>query len=97
MRHLLDFPEPPDALFAANDLTALGALHAAGEAGLWVPHDLALVGYDDVPVAALTQPGRTTMAMPTQELGRAAAELVVRSSSTRLPVTTAWQPESEPV
>jgi len=76
MRYLLGLDERPDAVFAANDLMALGAAHAAQKAGLRIPRDLALVGYDDIPIAALTQPGLTTLAMPKRELGRTAAELL---------------------
>jgi DNA-binding LacI/PurR family transcriptional regulator len=76
MRELLALGERPDAVFAANDLMALGALHAAQEAGVRVPDDLLLVGYDDIPFAAISQPPLTTMAMPKRELGRAAAALL---------------------
>ncbi|MEM1115225.1 MAG: LacI family DNA-binding transcriptional regulator [Bacteroidota bacterium] len=76
--HLLALPEPPDALFCANDMMALGAMAAAREAGLSLPRDLAVVGFDDVPVAALVDPALTTMAMPKADLGRAAAALVRR-------------------
>jgi LacI family transcriptional regulator len=76
MRQLLRLRERPDGVFAANDMMALGALHAAQEAGLRVPDDLLLVGNDDIPFADLSQPGLTTMAMPKRELGRAAAELI---------------------
>ena len=74
MLRLLALDRPPDAVFAANDLTALGALHAAQQTGLRVPDDLAIVGYDDIPFAADAHPGLTTMAMPKRALGTAAAE-----------------------
>lgn len=76
MQRLLALPEPPDAVFAVNDLTALGALHAAQEAGLRVPDDLLLVGNDDIPFASVSNPGLTTVAMPKRELGQAAAALM---------------------
>jgi LacI family transcriptional regulator len=77
MRRLLALPRRPDAVFAANDMMALGALSAIHEAGLVVPDDLALVGFDNVPMTGLMRPGITTMAMPMQELGGAAARLVI--------------------
>jgi LacI family transcriptional regulator len=76
MRKLLELDTPPDAVFAANDMMALGAMSVAREAGLRVPDDLALVGFDNVPMTALTTPGLTTMAMPMTELGDAAARLL---------------------
>ena len=76
MQRLLAVDERPDAVFAANDMMALGALHAVREAGLRVPEDVALVGFDDIPMASLTSPGLTTMAMPMRALGEAAAALL---------------------
>ncbi|GAC1682431.1 MAG: LacI family DNA-binding transcriptional regulator [Gemmatimonadaceae bacterium] len=78
MARLLALPERPDAVFAANDMMALGAMDAVRQAGLRVPGDVALAGYDDVPTASLTTPGLTTMAVPKREIGIAAAELLGR-------------------
>jgi LacI family transcriptional regulator len=66
----------PDAVFAANDMMALGAMSVIREAQLRVPDDIALVGFDNVPMTGLMMPGLTTMAMPMSELGGAAAELL---------------------
>jgi len=76
MRQLLALDEPPDAVFAANDMMALGAMSVVREAGLSVPGDVALVGFDNVPVTSLMTPGLTTMAMPMGEFGEAAARLL---------------------
>lgn len=76
MEHLLHLPQPPDAVFASNDLMAFGALSAARSAGRSVPHNLGLVGYDDIPLSGLASPGLTTMAMPKEALGTAAADLL---------------------
>lgn len=76
MHRLLALNERPDAVFASNDLMALGAMDAAREQGLRVPDDIALVGWDDIPITALTSPALTTVAMPKRELGLAAAELL---------------------
>jgi LacI family transcriptional regulator len=76
IRRLLALPRRPDAVFAANDMMALGAMSVIREAGLSVPDDVALVGFDNVPMTGLMMPGLTTMAMPMSELGDAAARLL---------------------
>ncbi len=75
MRTLL--PAQPDALFAASDMMAIGALRAIEEAGLRVPQDIAVVGFDDIPIASRTNPPLTTMAQPTQHCGAVAADLLI--------------------
>lgn len=67
-----------DGLFAASDLTAWGALQALSEAGLRVPQDVALVGFDDSPVAEAVTPELTTMTNPAQELAHQAATMLRR-------------------
>jgi len=76
MHHLLALPTRPDAVFASNDMMAFGARDAVREAGLRVPEDIALAGWDDIPLASLVSPGLTTVAMPKQKLGEAAAGLL---------------------
>ncbi len=68
-----------DGVFAANDLTALGALQALAEAGRAVPADVAVIGFDDVPVALGARPALTTVRQPIEAMGRAMAELLVRA------------------
>ncbi|MBX6382339.1 MAG: LacI family DNA-binding transcriptional regulator [Microbispora sp.] len=77
MRRLLAADDRPDAVFVAGDEMAVGALHAIAEAGLKVPEDIALVGFDDIEVAALMSPGLTTIAQDKAGFGTAAAEAVV--------------------
>ncbi|MEY9964968.1 DNA-binding LacI/PurR family transcriptional regulator [Streptacidiphilus sp. MAP12-16] len=62
MRRLLKLPERPDAVFCFNDLLALGAMRAAHEAGLRIPEDIALAGFDDVEEAEYAIPSLTTVA-----------------------------------
>jgi LacI family transcriptional regulator len=81
MHRLLALDDRPDAVFASNDMMALGAMDAAREAGLRVPDDIALAGWDDIPVAALVTPPLTTVAMPKRQLGVAAAELLALQMS----------------
>ena len=70
--------QEPDAVFAANDLTAIGALRALHEANRRVPEDIAIVGFDDAQVAAYSTPPLTTVRQPIYKLGRTAAELLFR-------------------
>ena len=76
MRTLLAGRPLPRAVFASNDQMALGALVAIREAGLRVPDDIALVGFDDITVARLASPPLTTVAQFPERLGRRAAEML---------------------
>lgn len=69
---LLKLAEPPTAIFAANDLSAFGAIAAVGEAGLRVPDDVSVVGFDDIPMAAQVHPALTTVRQPFQQMAKAA-------------------------
>jgi LacI family transcriptional regulator len=66
-----------DAVFCASDMMALGALRALLDAGLHVPDDVALVGFDDMPFAATTHPPLTTVHQPIADLGRRAVQLLL--------------------
>ncbi len=77
MARLLRLPERPTAVFTASDSMAVGALRAVREAGLTVPGDLALVSFDDLPVAAFADPPLTTVHQPVPELGVKAVELLI--------------------
>ena len=67
-RSLLRLEDPPSAIFAGNDLSALGVLRAAREAGLRVPEDLSVVGFDDIPIAEWSTPSLTTVRQPLTEM-----------------------------
>jgi LacI family transcriptional regulator len=75
-KKFLALAEPPTAIFAANDLMALGAIYAIQEAGLNVPNDIALVGYDDREIASYARPTITTVTLPCYEMGKKSAELL---------------------
>ena len=77
MRALLALPEPPTAVFAAADLMAVGAMKAARDAGLGIPADLAVVGFDDIQLASLVDPALTTIHQDKVGLGQAAARALV--------------------
>lgn len=81
--NLLDQPEPPDALFIANNLMTVGAIRAIHERGLSIPDDIGLVGFDDSPVAELLRPMVTVVAQPVIEIGRTAAELLLDADPSR--------------
>ncbi len=74
---LLDRPDPPTAVVTASSMLNLQVLAAIRQAGLRVPEDLSVVGYDDFPWDALLDPPLTTVATPARELGRTAAELLI--------------------
>jgi LacI family transcriptional regulator len=83
-RTLLAARRRPDGLFVANNLMTLGALRALREAGLRVPQDVLLVGFDDAPWTTLMSPQLTVVAQPTYDIGRHAAKLLA-TASTGLP------------
>ncbi|GGO84495.1 LacI family DNA-binding transcriptional regulator [Wenjunlia tyrosinilytica] len=78
MAELLALPEPPTAVFAAGDQMAIGALHAAAQAGRAVPADVAVVGFDDIDAASLVRPALTTVAQDERALGAAAVAALRR-------------------
>jgi LacI family transcriptional regulator len=65
------------AIVAGNDAMAMGAIRAIREAGLRIPEDISVAGFDDVPVAAIVHPPLTTIRVPKYEMGRAAAEILI--------------------
>jgi DNA-binding LacI/PurR family transcriptional regulator len=77
MEELLSLPEPPTAVFAASDVVALGAMGAVHAAGLSIPEDVAVVGFDDIFLAAQAHPPLTTIRVPAYGLGWTAAEILI--------------------
>ena len=78
---LLAVAERPTAIFATNDIMALGAIYAIQDTGLLIPDDIAIVGYDDREFAAWTRPALTTIRMPSYEMGQAATRLLLMQFS----------------
>jgi len=77
MQALLKRRPRPTAVFACNDLMAFGALTAAREAGIAVPQQLSIVGFDDIDLAAFSAPPLTTVAQPKRQIGTVAADLLL--------------------
>jgi DNA-binding LacI/PurR family transcriptional regulator len=74
---LLALEEPLTAVFCYNDMTAIGVLRAARQIGISVPGELAVVGFDDIPLALYVQPPLTTISQPKPEMGKRATEMVL--------------------
>lgn len=74
---LLALQDPPTALFAVSDTLAIGAIKGLRRAGKRVPDDIAVVGFDDLPLSAVFEPALTTIAQPMRELGARAAEILL--------------------
>jgi LacI family transcriptional regulator len=74
---LLEGRKRPTAVVAVNDVAAVGAYDAAEQLGLRIPADLAITGYNDIPLAARLRPALTTIHVPAQEFGRAAARMLL--------------------
>jgi len=84
MNTLLALPDPPTAVFACNDMMAIGAMRAIHEAHLQIPKDISIIGFDDIMFASYTMPPLTTVAQPSYEMGLIAAEILInRLSDTR--------------
>jgi LacI family transcriptional regulator len=77
MARLLDLPEPPTAVFISSDRMALGAMQEAHRRGLHVPEDVALVGYDDLFVAAHTCPPLTSVRAPIDAISTRATQMLI--------------------
>lgn len=88
---LLELPERPDAIFAISDRVAIMAMAAIKAKGLKIPADVALLGFNNDPVTALTCPAVTSVDQDAYLIGKTAAELLLRQLGEEVP---AWQPET---
>jgi LacI family transcriptional regulator len=80
-RELMNLGSPPTAIFCANDLMAVGCYEALHELGLRIPHDVAVMGYDDREIAQHLHPPLTTVLLPHFEMGSIAAEILLDAAS----------------
>jgi LacI family transcriptional regulator len=85
MERLLEGRSAPTAVFAANDLMAIGALDAARAAGRAVPGTLAVLGVDDIDAAELVSPALSSVRIPAREIGHAAGRLLIERIEGALP------------
>jgi DNA-binding LacI/PurR family transcriptional regulator len=92
---LLAQKRPFTALFAFNDLAAIGAIAAFHEAGLRVPEDISVVGFDDLPIAAFSNPPLTTIRQPLEEMGQTATRTLIHRIETKAahPLEIVIEPE----
>lgn len=90
--HLLRLRERPDAVFAANDNLAVGLIHRFRLAGVRVPDDVAVIGFDDIPLAPYLTPSLSSVAVPAYELGAAAAERLLRQLGGEAVDDVLWLP-----
>jgi LacI family transcriptional regulator len=74
---LLDLLNPPTAIFASNDVMAMGVMDAVRNKGLRVPDDVSVIGFDDIPQASLIRPALTTIRQPLEKMGRVATQMLL--------------------
>ncbi|KAB1940998.1 LacI family transcriptional regulator [Micromonospora sp. ALFpr18c] len=85
---LLRLPERPTAIFAGSDIQAMGVLRAARQCGLRVPEDLSVIGYDNLPVAAWTDPALTTINQPLRDMAGIATQMLLDLANGNEPATS---------
>ncbi|TCI20574.1 LacI family transcriptional regulator [Exiguobacterium sp. SL-10] len=83
MEKLLQLESPPTAVFVAGDQMAIGAIEAVHEHGLRVPEDISIIGYDDIEMIKYITPKLTTIRQDTDEIGEAAAELLIEQMTAK--------------
>jgi LacI family transcriptional regulator len=76
-RALLDLQDRPTAIFASNDVMAMGAMDAIRSRGLRIPEDVSILGFDDIPQAAVVRPALTTVRQPLEHMGRLATQMLI--------------------
>jgi LacI family transcriptional regulator len=74
---LLDLPSPPTAIFASNDVMAIGVMDAIRNRGLRVPDDISVFGFDNIPQTSVMRPALTTVAQPLEKMGRVATQMLL--------------------
>jgi LacI family transcriptional regulator len=74
---LLKLDDPPTTIFASNDVMAMGAMDAIRTRGLRIPEDVSILGFDDIPQAAMVRPALTTVRQPLEQMGRLATQMLI--------------------
>lgn len=74
---LLNLEQPPTAIFASNDVMAMGAMDAVRSRGLRVPDDISIIGFDDIPQSGLVRPALTTVRQPLKQMGSLSAQILI--------------------
>ncbi len=74
---LLDLPNPPTAIFASNDVMAMGVMDAVRNRGLRIPDNVSVIGFDDIPQASLVRPALATVQQPLEKMGRVATQMLL--------------------
>ncbi len=74
---LLSLPQPPTAVFASNDMMALGAIQAVNDKGMKIPDDISVIGFDNIPFSQTISPTLTTMAQPIHEMANLVVDLLI--------------------
>lgn len=97
MQKLLSVNDPPDAVFAANDRMALGAVRAIKKAGKRIPEDIAIVGFDNIPLCELFEPSITTVEQPVKDIayagGKALLDSILSPQKKKKPQTILFEPK----
>lgn len=96
MRQLLQLGTPPDAVFCFSDLMAIGVMEECLERGIRIPEDLALVGYADLEYSSVLRVPLTTIRQPRNEIGLAAAEMLLARLDGQTPLVSGVRPRSDP-
>lgn len=99
MNILLNLPREsrPTAVISSNDLMALGAIHAIRSSGLSIPGDISVIGFDDISIAAHSNPPLTTISPPKFELGSKAVQMLVGFQELQSTVTTEYRMMDSPL
>lgn len=75
--YLFDLVNPPDGIFSSNDTAAVGAIQCAKKRGLKIPQDIAIIGFNNDPIASIIDPGLSTVTHPAVKMGEAAAQKIL--------------------
>jgi LacI family transcriptional regulator len=88
MQQMLTSADPPTAVFCANDIQAIGAMSGCRDAGVSVPNDISIIGFDDLPIAKYVTPQLTTIRVPAQEMGLSATRRITAAIEGGAPLSS---------